>query len=105
MPLTTAKEKWLSLAARTKAILLATITLATIVSTVWVIDSRYAKAAEFKTLQLSVAAGQIKDQIEKVEDRRAHTNCRARENKDLCQWLDERLDYWQKQLRRLEQKR
>ncbi len=99
------KDKWEALAQRTKAIILAVISLATIVSTVWVIDARYAKAGEFRALQLSVAAGQIKDQIEKVEDRRAHTNCRVPENRDLCQWLDERLDYWQQQLRRLEQKR
>jgi len=99
------KDKWEALAQRTKAIILAVISLATIVSTVWVIDARYAKAGEFRELQKSVAAGQIKDQIEKVEDRRAHTNCREPSNKDLCQWLDERLEYWQEQLRRLEQKR
>jgi len=105
MPLNIAKNTWEALAARTKAIILAAISLATIVSTVWVIDARFAKATELRSLQFEVAAGQIKDQIEKVEDRRAHTNCREPENKDLCQWLDDRLEYWQRQLRRLEQKR
>lgn len=105
MPLGIAKEKWLSLAARTKAILLATVTLATIVSTVWVIDSRYAKAGEFKTLQQEIYTERIMGQIAAVEDRKAHTNCREPANRDLCQWLDERLAYWQKQLRRLEQRK
>jgi len=105
MPLTTAKEKWLSLAARTKAILLATVTLATIVSTVWVIDSRYAKAGEFKSLQQEIYVERVMGQIAAVEHRKAHTDCRRPENRDLCDWLQQRLDYWQKQLRRLEQRK
>jgi len=103
MPLTTAKEKWLSLAARTKAILLATITLATIVSTVWVIDSRYAKAGEFKTLQIEIYEERINDQIKILEEQRRQKDCR--QEPDDCRFLEQRIDYWQKQLRRLEQRR
>jgi len=99
------KDKWEALAQRTKGIIQAVFALASFVGFLGWADGRYAKAAELRTLQLEIAQGQIKDQIEKVEDRRAHTNCREPSNKDLCQWLDERLDYWQQQLRRLEQKR
>jgi len=105
MPLTTAKEKWLSLAARTKAILLATVTLATIVATVWVIDARYAKAGEFKTLQQEIYEERITEQIKVIEDRKSQTNCRDPQNKKDCDWLDQRIQYWEQQLQRLQQKR
>jgi len=105
MPLRTAKDKWEALAARTKAIILAVISLATIVTTVWVIDARYAKAGEFQDLRLQIYIERVMVQIAAVEHRRAHTDCRRPENRDLCDWLDQRLTYWAKQLRRLEQQK
>jgi len=105
MPVQVAKDKWDALAQRTKAIILAVISLATIVTTVWVIDARYAKAGEFKSLQQEIYVERVMGQIAAVEHRKAHTDCRRQENRDLCDWLQQRLDYWQKQLRRLEQRK
>jgi len=105
MPLQVAKSKWEALAQRTKAIILAVVSLGTIISMAWVIDARYAKAGEFRTFQLEIYEERIKDQIKSVEYRKARTDCRDPRNRDMCQWLDDRIRYWEQQLRRLEQKR
>ena len=93
------KETWEALAVRTKAIILAVFALASIVTTVWVIDARYAKAGEFKSLQMSIYEERVTDQIKIIEERKGQTNCR--EEPDECEWFDQRIDYWQKQLKDL----
>jgi len=89
-------ESWEALAARTKAIILTVFALVSIVTTVWVIDARYAKAGEFKSLQLSIYEERITDQIKIIEERKSQTNCR--QEPDECKWFDQRIKYWQQQL-------
>lgn len=99
------REKWEATAVRTKAIILAVFALVSIVATVWVIDARYAKAGEFKSLQMEYYHDRIYGQIKEMEDRLAHINCRVPKNLEQCQWLRQRLAYWQAQLRKLEQQK
>ena len=90
------KESWEALAARTKAIILAIFALASFVGFLGWTDGRYAKAGEFKSLQMSIYEERITDQIKIIEERKSEKNCR--QEPDECKWFDQRIKYWQQQL-------
>ena len=103
MPLRIAKDKWEALAQRTKAIILAVISLATIVSTVWIIDARYAKAGEFKQFRYEYNADKAREQIRGLENQLARTNCQR--ERDRCVWLRGRIGFWQHELKLMEMRK
>lgn len=103
MPLRVAVGQWDALAQRTKAIILAVFALASIVTTVWIIDARYAKAGEFKQLRYEYSSDKTAEQIRDLEKQLAKTNCQR--EKERCIWLKGRISFWQQELELLKGKK
>ncbi len=90
-----------------KAYLAVLVLLLTIIGGMWAVESRYAKSGEFKQFRNEYQTDKIMSQIWSLETQMRKMRCDRPPSQAIarqCQYLRGRLDYWQKELARIQRR-